>query len=251
MMKKEHLVVAKLNKTYQTDGQEVSVLEDIFLHVAQHEFLSIVGASGCGKSTLLRIIGGLDTEYEGMVTLGGKKILGAGLDRGIVFQEHRLLPWLTVQENMEFALQEGSPEQKKELIAEHLEMVGLVGFEKAYPSQLSGGMAQRVAIARALVNKPDILLLDEPFGALDALTRLKMQKEMLSIWEKGKTTMIMVTHDIEEAVFLGSRVVVMSDRPGTIKKEFVVDLPRPRNRSDAAFLQLRKKIYQEFREDLT
>lgn len=250
MKEKSHLVIDNLTKAFTSGGQEVSVLEDISLQVNQHEFLSIVGASGCGKSTILRIISGLDIEYKGMVTLGGETITGAGLDRGIVFQEHRLLPWLTVQENMEFALHEGSREDKAQLIADHLSLVGLNGFEEFYPSQLSGGMAQRVAIARALVNQPDILLLDEPFGALDALTRLKLQQEILGIWEKGKTTMIMVTHDIEEALYLGDRVIVMSDRPGRIKKEFIVDIPRPRKRSDVIFLQLRKEIYREFHEDL-
>lgn len=246
MSDKKHVVITNLSKTYRGQDRDVLALEDISLSVAHHEFLSIVGASGCGKSTLLRIICGLDTAYTGMVTLAGKKITGAGLERGIVFQEHRLLPWLTVQENLEFALQKGTPTEKARLIADHLKLVGLTGFEKAYPSQLSGGMNQRVAIARALINRPDLLLLDEPFGALDALTRLKLQQEFLGIWEKEKTTMIMVTHDIEEAIYLGDRVVVMSDRPGTIKKEFIVDLPRPRNRSDATFQQIRREIYREF-----
>lgn len=247
----EQLVVSNLSKIFVNEERTVQVLENISLSVNQHEFICIVGASGCGKSTLLRVIAGLETNYRGKITLEGKKITGPGLDRGIVFQEHRLLPWLTVQENMDFALKQGSKKEEKEkLIAQNLELVGLNGFEKAYPSQLSGGMSQRVAIARALINKPDILLLDEPFGALDALTRLKMQHEVLKIWEKERTTMIMVTHDIEEAVYLGSRIIVMSDRPGTIKKEFVVDLPRPRNRSDAAFLELRSEIYKEFHEEL-
>jgi len=248
MIENKCLVIDNLSKVFSSGGKEFLVLENVSLRVAQHEFLSIVGASGCGKSTILRIISGLDIDYKGKVTLSGEIITGAGLDRGIVFQEHRLLPWLTVQENMEFAINKGNEEDKLALISEHLELVGLTGFEKFYPGQLSGGMAQRVAIARALVNRPDILLLDEPFGALDALTRLKLQQEILDIWEKGKTTMIMVTHDIEEAVYLGDRVVVMSDRPGTIKKEFSVNLSRPRNRSDLAFLQLRESIYREFQE---
>jgi len=249
MIDKKCLVIDNLSKAFSSGGKELPVLANVSLQVAQHEFLSIVGASGCGKSTILRIISGLDIEYKGMATLGGKTITGPGLDRGIVFQEHRLLPWLTVQENMEFAIHKGNEDDKLSLISEHLALVGLTGFEKFYPGQLSGGMTQRVAIARALVNRPDILLLDEPFGALDALTRLKLQQEILGIWEKGKTTMIMVTHDIEEAVFLGDRVIVMSDRPGTIKKEFIINLPRPRKRSDVGFLQLRKDIYREFHED--
>ncbi len=250
MSEEKHIVITNLSKRYRNQGRDVSVLENISLSVARQEFLSIVGGSGCGKSTLLRMISGLDTQYEGMITIEGKTIAGASLDRGIVFQEHRLLPWLTVQENMEFALQKGSREEKAKLIADHLELVGLTGFEKVYPSQLSGGMAQRVAIARALVNRPGILLLDEPFGALDALTRLNLQQEFLGIWQKEKTTIIMVTHDIEEAVYLGDRVIIISDRPGTIKKEFFVHLPRPRNRSDETFLQLRREIYREFDGDL-
>lgn len=250
MSNQNYLVITNLSKTYRNPDRNVMVLENLFLSVARHEFLSIVGASGCGKSTLLRIISGLDTDYQGMVTLAGGKITGAGLERGIVFQEHRLLPWLTVQENMEFALQKGTPEEKAERIAGHLQMVGLTGFEKAYPGQLSGGMAQRVAIARALVNRPDVLLLDEPFGALDALTRLKMQQEFLSIWEKEQMTIIMVTHDIEEAVYLGNRVVVLSARPGRIKQEFFINLPRPRQRSAVAFQQIRREIYRQFQEDL-
>lgn len=250
MSDKNHVVITNLSKTYRGRDQGVPALKDISLSVAPHEFLSIVGASGCGKSTLLRIISGLDTDYKGIVTLAGRKIAGAGLERGIVFQEHRLLPWLTVQGNMEFALPKGTSAEKAALIAGHLKMVGLSGFEQAYPSQLSGGMNQRVAIARALINRPDLLLLDEPFGALDALTRLKLQQEFLGIWEKEQTTMIMVTHDIEEAIYLGDRVIVMSERPGTIRREFIIDLPRPRNRSDAAFLEIRREIYREFYEDL-
>lgn len=250
MRDNNHVAITNISKTYKKQDSDVLALNGITLNVSRNEFLCIVGASGCGKSTLLRIISGLDKEYNGSVSIGGTRISGPGLDRGIVFQEHRLLPWLTVQENMEFALQMGTQAEKAKLIADYLKLVGLVGFEKAYPAQLSGGMAQRVAIARALVNRPEILLLDEPFGALDALTRLKMQQEVLDIWKKEKTTMIMVTHDIEEAVYMGDRVIVMSERPGTIKKEFVVDLPRPRNRSDMAFQQLRKEIYSEFNADL-
>lgn len=250
MRDNNHVAITNISKTYKKQNSDVLALNGITLNVSRNEFLCIVGASGCGKSTLLRIISGLDKEYNGAVCIGGTRISGPGLDRGIVFQEHRLLPWLTVRENMEFALQTGTQAEKAKLIFDHLKLVGLVGFEKAYPAQLSGGMAQRVAIARALVNRPEILLLDEPFGALDALTRLKMQQEVLDIWQKEKTTMIIVTHDIEEAVYMGDRVIVMSERPGTIKKEFVVDLPRPRNRSDMAFQQLRKEIYLEFNADL-
>ncbi|MEN6568068.1 MAG: ABC transporter ATP-binding protein [Veillonellales bacterium] len=246
MSEQNDLVIRHLSKSYRNQNRQLTVLDDLSLHVPQHEFLSIVGASGCGKSTLLRIISGLDTDYQGTVTLAGRKITGAGLERGIVFQEHRLLPWLTVKENMEFALQTGTPAEKAERIAGQLQMVGLTGFETAYPAQLSGGMAQRVAIARALVNRPELLLLDEPFGALDALTRQKLQQEFLKIWEKEKMTIILVTHDIEEAVYLGTRVIVLSSHPGRVKKELLVDISRPRQRSAAAFQQIRQEIYREF-----
>ncbi|MDT8899810.1 ABC transporter ATP-binding protein [Anaeroselena agilis] len=244
------LVVSGLAKIYKGRDGEVPALSGIDLRVGRQEFVSIVGASGCGKSTLLRIIAGLDGDYRGAVTVRGRRVTGAGLDRGIVFQEPRLLPWLTVAENVAFALQKGSREEKALIVAAHLEKVGLTGFAKAYPGELSGGMAQRVAIARALVNRPEILLLDEPFGALDALTRLRMQHELLELWRDGGTTMIMVTHDIEEAVYLGDRVVVMSERPGTVRKELAVNLPRPRSRSDAAFQLLRQAIGREFHADL-
>ncbi len=250
MRDNNHVMITNLSKSYKKQNSNILALKGISLDVSRNEFICIVGASGCGKSTLLRVIGGLDREYSGAVAVGGKKINGPGLDRGIVFQEHRLLPWLTVRENMEFALQTGTKEEKDKRIIEHLKLVGLESFEKAYPGQLSGGMSQRVAIARALINRPDMLLLDEPFGALDALTRLKLQQEVLDIWEKEKTTMIMVTHDIEEAVYMGDRIIVMSERPGTIRKEFLVNLPRPRNRSDMVFQQLREEIYQDFRQDM-
>ncbi len=250
MSEQRQVAITNLSKTYHNQGCDVPALENICLSVMRHEILSVVGSSGCGKSTLLRIISGLDTEYTGMVTIEGKKVAGAGRDRGIVFQEPRLLPWLTVQKNIEFALQKGNREERERIIADHLALVGLTGFEKAYPGQLSGGMAQRVAIARALVNRPRILLLDEPFGALDALTRLKLQKEFFRIWEQERTTIVMVTHDIEEAVYLGDRVIVMSDRPGTIKKEFFIDLPKPRDRSNRVFLRQKGEIYREFHNDL-
>ncbi|MEN6414145.1 MAG: ABC transporter ATP-binding protein [Veillonellales bacterium] len=246
MSEQKYLVISHLSKAYRNQDRRFTVLDDLSLSVSQYEFVSIIGASGCGKSTLLRIISGLDTDYQGTVALAGRKITGAGLERGIVFQEHRLLPWLTVEENMEFALQTGTPAEKAERIAGQLQMVGLTGFETAYPAQLSGGMAQRVAIARALVNRPELLLLDEPFGALDALTRLKLQQEFLKIWEKEKMTIILVTHDIEEAVYLGTRVVVLSSHPGRVKKEILVDIPRPRQRSAAVFQRIRQEIYREF-----
>jgi len=246
---KKDLVIKDLHKGFIVNNEEIDILTDINLNVAEGEFLSIVGHSGCGKSTLLKIIAGLVDYSVGMVTFGGGEIRKPGTDRGMVFQEHRLLPWLTVTENIDFGLYNITKEQKEAIIAEHIELVGLKGFENAYPHQLSGGMAQRAAMARALVNKPQVLLLDEPFGALDALTRIMMQKEILRIWKKEKMTMILVTHDIDEAIYLGDRVVVMSSRPGKIRKILPVELERPRDRSNVEFANIRKVIFSEFFAD--
>ena len=239
------LVIEELHKKFRVGAGEVIALRDINLQIREGEFISIVGSSGCGKSTLLRIIAGLENGHSGSVRLGDRRVSGPGLDRGMIFQEHRLLPWLTVEENVAFALN-GRTSENERLVREHLELVGLSGFAKAHPHQLSGGMAQRVAIARALVNQPKLLLLDEPFGALDALTRIQMQQEILRIWEVERTTMVLVTHDIDEAIYLGDRVVILSSRPGTVKKIVPVDLPRPRDRSSYEFVQIRKEIYTEF-----
>lgn len=244
--KNNDLVIQDLHKRFPVRGGEVTALEDINLTVGHGEFICVVGSSGCGKSTLLRIIAGLENVYDGVAALGGERIKGPGLERGVVFQEHRLLPWLTVRDNVAFGLAGITAKEKADSVQEHINLVGLTGFEKAYPHQLSGGMAQRAAIARALVNRPQILLMDEPFGALDALTKIQMQEEVLRIWEAEKTTVILVTHDIDEAVYLGDRVVVMSSRPGTVKRVIPVDLPRPRDRSSYEFVGVRKEVYGEF-----
>lgn len=241
-----NLIIENLNKRYLTPASEVVALKDIELTIGAGEFVAIVGASGCGKSTLLRIIAGLENGFQGSVRLGDAPVAGPGLDRGMVFQEHRLIPWLTVEKNVAFGLNGRENGEKERIVREHLELVGLAGFAGAYPHQLSGGMAQRVAIARALVNQPRLLLLDEPFGALDALTKIQMQQEILRIWEAERTTMVLVTHDIDEAIYLGDRVVVMSSRPGTVKKILPVPLPRPRDRSSYEFVQIRKEIFAEF-----
>lgn len=242
----KNLNIKDLYKSFTVNNEEVNVLENINLDIKEGEFISIVGHSGCGKSTLLKIIAGLVDFNVGLVTLGEKELKEPGTERGMVFQEHRLLPWLSVKDNVSFGLYNLSKSEKQKLVEEHIELVGLKGFENAYPHQLSGGMAQRAAIARALAHRPQILLLDEPFGALDALTRIQMQKEILQIWGKEKTTMILVTHDIDEAIFLGDRIVVMSSRPGTIKEIIPVELARPRDRSSQGFGTIRKKIFTEF-----
>jgi sulfonate transport system ATP-binding protein len=245
------LDIRGLGKRYantQASGGELQVLEGIDLHIPAGRFVSIVGTSGCGKSTLLRLILGLDAQYEGRILLDGEPISGTGRERGIVFQDHRLFPWLTVEQNIAVGLRNApfSAKEKRDLVAEHVALVGLEGFEKSWPHQISGGMAQRVAIARGLVNRPRVLLLDEPFGALDALTRSRLQNELQRIWQKERITMLLVTHDVEEAVFLGDRVVVMQPSPGRIRRTVEVDLPHPRNRSDPAFIALRDDVLSDF-----
>ncbi|ENX55427.1 MULTISPECIES: ABC transporter ATP-binding protein [Acinetobacter] len=237
------LSIKKLNKSFQRDQNNLTVLDGIHLDIEQGEFISIVGSSGCGKSTLLRLIAGLDSDYQGEILLNKIPIQGTDLKRGLIFQEHRLLPWLTVSENIHLALEETglSRSEKNARVKEHIEIVGLTGFENAYPHELSGGMAQRVAIARGLVNKPDILLLDEPFGALDAMTRSHLQAELQRIWQHEKITMILVTHDIEEAVYLGDRVIVMSARPGKIKEIIPIPLAHPRHKDSENLFNFRNQ----------
>jgi sulfonate transport system ATP-binding protein len=239
-----NLAIRGVSKFYLVDEQPLPVLRNLALDIAPGEFVSVVGASGCGKSTLLRLIIGLDTDYDGDILLDGRRIDGPGPERGIVFQEHRLFPWLTVEENIALALDAGAASRLRHerSIAENIALVGLAGFERAYPHQLSGGMAQRAAIARALVNRPEILLLDEPLGALDQLTRAYLQEELLRIWQQENVTMIMVTHDVEEALYLSDKVVVMEPRPGRIRTIVSVDLDHPRERAAPEFLRLKERV---------
>lgn len=247
------LKIANLNKAFEIDGTAVEVLKDVNLDVKPGEFISIIGPSGCGKSTLLRLVVGLEKTSSGEIRLGDELIEDVGLNRGMVFQESRLYPWLTVEDNVKFGLnkkKKQSAEEKAQLVQKHIELVGLAGFSKAYPHQLSGGMQQRVSISRALVNRPEVLLLDEPFGALDAMMRITMQQEILRIWEAERTTILLVTHDIDEAIFLGDRVIIMSSRPATVKADIPIELPRPRDRNSYDFVNYRKRIYQEFFSDI-
>ncbi|WP_437881971.1 ABC transporter ATP-binding protein [Pseudomonas sp. LRF_L74] len=241
------LEIRGLNKRYRIDGQSLPVLQNIDLQVRPGEFVSIVGASGCGKSTLLRLIVGLEDDFDGQIRLDGEPISGTSLERGIVFQDHRLFPWKTVEQNILLALKNSrlSRQEKAGRVAEHLALVGLSGFEQAYPHQLSGGMAQRAAIARALITRPKVLLLDEPFGALDALTRIRLQHELQRIWVQQRSTMIMVTHDVEEALYLGDRVIVMDPRPGRIRHEVRVEQPHPRDRQSSHLHRLRDELLLE------
>jgi sulfonate transport system ATP-binding protein len=239
------LSISGLNKDFYIRKKTVQALRSLDLEISRGEFLCIVGGSGCGKSTLLKIIAGLENDYTGSVLLDGRPVHGPGTDRGVVFQEHRLFPWLTVNENIAFGLR-GHNAENDHSVKEHIKLVGLNGFERSYPHQLSGGMAQRAAIARAIVNRPEILLMDEPFGALDAFTKIQMHEEVQRIRAAEETTVILVTHDIDEAVYLGDRVVVMSNRPGTIRNIYKIDLPHPRDRHSAGFVDYRKRIFGEF-----
>jgi ABC-type nitrate/sulfonate/bicarbonate transport system ATPase subunit len=242
------LAIKSLRKAYALRDRSLTVLDNIDLDIGAGEFVSIVGASGCGKSTLLRLIVGLDQEYQGEILLDQQRIVATSVDRGIVFQDHRLLPWKTVEQNIEMALLSTklSPARRREIVAEHIDLVQLHGFERAYPRQLSGGMAQRAAIARALVNRPKVLLLDEPLGALDALTRIHLQRELQRIWMQHRTTVLMVTHDVEEAVYLADRVVVMDAAPGRVRRIVDVPVAHPRDRASPVLRRIRDDILAEF-----
>ncbi|MFH5181621.1 ABC transporter ATP-binding protein [Paenibacillus sp. TAB 01] len=239
------LEINRLNKTFESAKGSVHALRHIDLHVNEGEFITVIGPSGCGKSTLLRIVAGLDTGYDGSVKLQGRTVDGPGIDKGFIFQEPRLFPWLTVEKNIAADLSLKDPEIRRK-VAELIELVKLQGFEKSYPRELSGGMAQRVAIARALLRQPKVLLLDEPFGALDAFTRAHMQEVLIDIWQKNRTTMIFVTHDIDEAIYLGNRIVILKPRPGEIREIVPVDLPFPRKKSSISFQEMRFKVLNAF-----
>ncbi|MGI3899217.1 MAG: ABC transporter ATP-binding protein [Janthinobacterium lividum] len=252
-MPEAKLHVSALNKWFSTKSGPVEALSDIHLDLADNEFVSLVGTSGCGKSTLLSIVAGLQDFDSGVLLSDGAPLTGPGLDRGVVFQSYTLLPWLTAQQNVEFALQAaGLPKRECiEVARQHIRLVKLDRFADAYPSQLSGGMKQRVAIARALSYRPKMLLMDEPFGALDALTRHQMQELLTRIWEEHRLTVLFVTHDVEEAVYLSDRIVVMSIGPGRISETFEVDLPRPRRpdmMGSAAFTDLQRRVIGSIRE---
>lgn len=223
---------------------DVTALTDVNLTVHENEFVAVVGASGCGKSTMLNMIAGLDSPTSGTVAVSGQPVTGPGRDRGVVFQQATLLPWLSVQKNVEFALQ-AEPLTRKERVdraREFLGLVGLGGFEQSLPNQLSGGMQQRAALARSLSYGPDVLLMDEPFGALDALTRRTMQELLLEVWEKHRITVVLVTHDISEAVVTSDRVVVMTPRPGRVREKIDVPMPRPRDLADEERLEFRDRV---------
>ncbi len=242
------LQVQHVSKSFSLKGAPLLVLDDISLTIAPGEFVAIVGASGCGKSTLLRLLAGLDTDYTGLLLHDGVPIRGTDLHRGLVFQDHRLFPWLTVQQNVAVAFSNTRVPlaERTARVAAEIARVGLDGYADAYPHQLSGGMSQRAAIARALVGRPDVLLLDEPLGALDALTRLRLQQELRRLWQDEGITMVMVTHDIDEAVYLADRIVVLDARPGKVRRVQDVPLAHPRQRGSPGFVAIRDGLHADF-----
>lgn len=246
-------VVLQIKGVYRTYNDEndsskiIEALKDINLEVHRGEFLSIIGSSGCGKTTLLRLIGGLDKPQAGELFINGRPITGPDPQLGYVFQQGSLFPWLTVEQNIASGLKARHVyRQQKGRIPGFIRMIGLSGFEKSYPHQISGGMAQRVAIARALINDPDVLLLDEPMGALDSFTRADMQNKLLEIRAQNEATMVLVTHDVDEAIYLSDRIVIMTPRPGRISEIMKVNLPHPRHRAGVEFMGIRREILDRF-----
>lgn len=251
-MSEATLELRHIDRTY-VDGEDpatatvVEALKDINLTIGHGEFVSIIGASGCGKTTLLRLIGGLDQPQGGQVLLGGVPITGPDPQRGYVFQQGSLFPWLTVEQNIAAGLKARHVyRQQRDKVQQYIRLIGLEGFEKAYPHQISGGMAQRVAIARALINDPAVLLMDEPMGALDSFTRADLQDKLLEIRAQNDATMVLVTHDVDETIYLSDRIVIMTPRPGRISEVLEVKLPHPRERGGVAFINLRREILDRF-----
>ncbi len=246
--------IRDLGKAFpKDDGTVTQALADVNLDIRDQEFICMVGPSGCGKTTLLRIIAGLETPTAGEVTVDGNAVIGPDPKRGMVFQEYSLFPWRRVIDNVAFGLEmKGVGKEERRKTADHyIDMVGLSQFRNAYPFELSGGMRQRVAIARALANDPDVLLMDEPFGALDAQTRNRMQRELLSLWAETKQTIVFVTHSVDEAVYLADRIVVLSQRPGTVREIISIPWSRPRDRTSAEFAEVRRRVLDMINETET
>ncbi len=245
------ICIGHLSKRFEKDRRMIVALDDLSLEVKEGEFVCLLGPSGCGKTTVLRIVAGLEAKSQGSVKVSGTEVQDAGPDRGMVSQEFALFPWRTVKRNIEFGLEVKGvpPEKRAEVSSRLIELVGLRGFEDSHPRELSGGMKQRVAIARALANDPKVLLMDEPFGSLDAQTRNLMQKELLRIWSATRKTVMFVTHSVEEAVFLADRIVVMTARPGKVREVIDVPLTRPRDRTSMDFITIRSKVLSELEEE--
>lgn len=241
------LNIEHICRNYRDGGKETQALQSVDFSVKKGEFVSIIGASGCGKTTLLRLIAGLDVPQQGRILLNGEEITKPSPKIGYIFQQGNLFQWQTVRQNIGFGLRaQHRYKENKEKIEEYIELIGLKGFEHAYPHQISGGMAQRVSIARSLICEPSILLLDEPMGALDSFTRADMQDKLLELKKEKDTTMILVTHDIDEAVYLSDRVVIMTPHPGKISEIVEVGLPKPRHRGSESFFELRRKFLERF-----
>jgi NitT/TauT family transport system ATP-binding protein/sulfonate transport system ATP-binding protein len=240
------LLAREVGKVFRRpDGLLVTALDRLTLTVAAGEMVSLIGPSGCGKSTLLRLFAGLDRPTAGELLVGGEPITGPSAERGLIFQDPNLFPWLTVRRNVQAGLAaRGLLRQRRHEVEEFLRLVGLEAFADVYPHQLSGGMAQRAALARALVNHPRVLLLDEPLGALDQFTRMRMQDEVLRVWKARGTTMLLVTHDIDEAIYMSDRIAILTPRPGRVERVLDVSLPRPRQRNSPPFLELRAAILE-------
>lgn len=247
MVKNGEIIIDNVRKVFpSTDNtHSVEAVHHVSATIKHGEFVSVIGPSGCGKSTLLRILAGLDVPTEGSVIVDGQKIIGPSRERGLVFQDSTLYPWLTIEQNVGFGLKLVHKYRDKQVeIQNFIDLVGLHRFEKSYPNQLSGGMQQRAALARALINYPKVLLFDEPFGALDAFTRMRLHDQLIKIWQQHKITMIMVTHDVEEAVYLADQVFTMTPRPAVLKKIIDVNLPHPRNRNGHEFIALKEEVLQ-------
>lgn len=242
LVKQQKIEITNVSHSYSLDDHDLPVLEDIDLTIEPNEFVVILGPSGCGKSTLLRMVAGLERPETGSIKANNEEIIAAGPSRIVVFQDPTLFPWLTVRQNVELGFKIQKKKDDK-AISDMLEMIGLAGFDNAYPSQLSGGMAQRVALARALVNDPSVLILDEPLGKLDSLTRITMQKELVNLWQHKHFTGLMVTHDIEEALLLATRIIVMRQRPAHIIGEFKLDMEYPRHRDSEKLIKIRREIF--------
>ena len=241
-----------VSKRFESAGHVKEVVKDVSLTVKENEFVVLFGPGQCGKTTMINLIAGLETASEGTVTVDGKKVDGPGADRGVVYQTTALFPFCTVMGNVEFGPKSRGIDKKtrQERAKYFIRLVGLEGFEKSYPNQLSGGMRQRAGIARAYCNDPKVMLMDEPFGHLDAQTRYMMEEELEKIWQKEKRTVVFVTNNIEEAIYLADRIILLTNCPTSIKEEYTVDLPRPRNYVDPAFLRLRKTILEHTEETL-
>ncbi len=245
-MRRIELKLEGISKTYPVRDGVIQALENVDLEIGQGELVCVVGQSGCGKSTLLQIVAGLEPPTTGCVYVGGQPVTGPDWRRGMVFQGFSLFPWLDVTGNVAFGLKVRGVKDWPDRVEGVLHLVGLGEFRRARPHHLSGGMAQRVALARTLVTEPQVLLLDEPFGALDAFTRMAMQEELVRIWQQARLTTLFVTHDIDEALYLGDRMVVLTPRPGRVKRVLDVPLPRPRDRAHPDFFAMRRQVYEEF-----